>query len=409
MVSYQQWWNLSKFVLEHANVRPFAKVIPLPFDIRSNQGSVDRQVLYRLAARLGYLRQQIDEASVEEEVDYLMKHADLFVKSDVIEDLRAALRVKTSVTDSQNRDKLRSKVNRARKMCGTLLRELKEKSGRDEKEIYLVKRFIVELLTGVHRWVAERFFFDEVESEISAPYRAFCAVLLVLIICGELTYVFLTGVGMGAEATRVWFVCLAVVVMQGKQKDCEIIVFANTTFIVDIFVLKPIFIWFTHIAMSSIVMDKVNFLISQLKKDANMTLYRSRGYLIGPSNVVQHLNPTCRATRSVPHLSLARLLISLNDFDVPKARPSGISLFGYVYEWLFWFLVIIILTLSLLPELLQEVFLESWVTVIVNMIYFAIFAGEDDVIVAFCAGTAIIFGTFFVGGLIFEAVVAIRK
>ena len=101
-------------------------------------------------------------------------------------------------------------------MSRTVLKELEEKDSRDEQEIYLVKRFIVELLGGAHRWVAERFFFDEVESEISMLYRAFCTLFLILIICGELTFVFLTGLDMGANATRVWLICLAVVVMQGK-------------------------------------------------------------------------------------------------------------------------------------------------------------------------------------------------
>ena len=177
----------------------------------------------------------------------------------------------------------------------------------------------------------------------------------------------------------------------------------------DIFLLKPLFIWFTHVAMSSIVMSNVSFLIEQLKKDTKKSIYRTRGYLIGPSNVVQHLNPACRAARSVPHLSLARLLISLNDFDVPKAKRSKMSLFGYLYEAVFWLLVIFILLLSILPELVQEVFLESTVTVIVNMIYFCIFAGGDDIYVAFGVGTALIFGLFLTAEVVLECFRCIRE
>ena len=202
--------------LEYSNIMPIAKVVPLAFAEIQIQGAIDRQILYRLAARLRYLQRMIDEATVEEEVDYLMRHADLYVKSDVIEDLRVTLRVKSRVVDAKNRRRLTSRVHRARDMSRTVLKELEEKDSRDEQEIYLVKRFIVELLGGAHRWVAERFFFDEVESEISMLYRAFCTLFLILIICGELTFVFLTGLDMGANATRVWLMCLAVVVMQGK-------------------------------------------------------------------------------------------------------------------------------------------------------------------------------------------------
>ena len=145
--------------------------------------------------------------------------------------------------------------------------------------------------------------------------------------------------------------------------------------------------------MSSIIMDKVNFLVNQLKKRVKQALSRRNGFLKS-SSVVQHLNPACRAARSVPHLSLARLLISLNDYDVPTAKSSVKSIFGYVYGTMFWLLLSLILILSILPELLQDVFFESMVTVVVNILYFSIFSGSDDLYVAFGIGTAFIFGIF---------------
>ena len=135
--------------------------------------------------------------------------------------------------------------------------------------------------------------------------------------------------------------------------------------------------------MSSIIMEKVYSITSQLKKSAKKSIYRRKGYLIGPSNVVQHLNPACRAARSVPHLSLARLLISLNDFDIPLVKRSISSLYGYFYEFGFWLFLSFILFLSILPEMLQEVCVEYSVTVIVNLIYFCIFASGDNIYVAF--------------------------
>ena len=49
------------------------------------------------------------------------------------------------------------------------------------------------------------------------------------------------------------------------------------------------------------------FLINQLKKDASKLMFLRKGFLVGPSNVMQHLNPACQAARSVPDLGLARL------------------------------------------------------------------------------------------------------
>ena len=177
------------------------------------------QVLFRLAARLSYLQHHVDRVTVEEEVAFLMTHADHQFKSDVIADLRLVFDssgvAQRNYNSQRNREILKL-IQRSRDMSRTVLKEIEEQHSQEEKEIYLVKRFIVELLKGVHRSVAERFFFDEVECEISVRYRVFCTMLLILIICGELTYVFLTGVDMGANATRVWFICLAVVVMQGE-------------------------------------------------------------------------------------------------------------------------------------------------------------------------------------------------
>ena len=183
----------------------------------ASRNKESRQALIRLAARLEYLKYYVDVSTVEDEVDHLLTHADFQFKSDVFEDLRYVYN-SSNITVQQRNSELFKVVQRARGRSHTVLKELEEKTSQQEKEIYLVKRFIVELLSGVDRWVAERFFFDEVESEISLPYRVFCAVILMLIICGELTYVFLTGVIMGANATRVWLICLAVVVMQGKRQ-----------------------------------------------------------------------------------------------------------------------------------------------------------------------------------------------
>ena len=152
--------------------------------------------------------------------------------------------------------------------------------------------------------------------------------------------------------------------------------------------------------MSSIVMGKVNLLIMQLKKSVKKILSRKKGFLIGTSIAVQHLNPACRAARKVPKLSLARLLISLSDYDVPKVKPKRSNFLGYIYGTLFWVLVSFILFLSLLPEVIQDVTIEATVTVSVNMVYFTIFAGADDIFMSFLVGTGLIFGTFILAEIV---------
>jgi len=127
--------------------------------------------------------------------------------------------------------------------------------------------------------------------------------------------------------------------------------------------------------MSSIVMGKVNHLIKQLRRSSEVMFSPNRGFRMHCSQVVQHLNPACRAARSVPHLSTARLLISLTDYDIPNPRPRSFGFFGYVYEIVFWLFVAIVIILTTMPELLEEILIEASMTTIVNMLYFAIFVG----------------------------------
>ena len=175
------------------------------------------KALIHLACRLAVQQHRIDNVTVDEEVDAMIRQVDVQFKSDVIDQVI----IRHKITDKrcliEKARTLKGKVERARMMSRTIIREMAEIDSRDEMEIYLVKRFVIELLDGVHRRVAERFFFDEVEEEISVYFRAFCILLLILIIGGELTYIFLTGIIMGANATTVWFICLSVVVLQGKR------------------------------------------------------------------------------------------------------------------------------------------------------------------------------------------------
>ena len=56
--------------------------------------------------------------------------------------------------------------------------------------------------------------------------------------------------------------------------------------------------------------------MADLHARTRLALMRRCGLLRDANAVIQHLNPACRAARSVPHLPLARLLLSLVDSDV---------------------------------------------------------------------------------------------
>jgi len=89
--------------------------------------------------------------------------------------------------------------------------------------------------------------------------------------------------------------------------------------------------------------------------------------------LVQHFNPACRAARAVPHLNSAKLLIALNDFDLPiTIYPRYI--WTIPFDLAYWVFFIIVVALITLPEILQGTIIESSVGFLFNTIVFLLLA-----------------------------------
>ena len=112
------------------------------------------------------------------------------------------------------------------------------------------------------------------------------------------------------------------------------------------------------------------------------------------SQVLQHLNPACRAARKIPELGMSRLLISLSDYDmpIPKNTLRGLKLFSK-YVSMLTILAITMILLSF-PDLIQTLALESFFSTVINAIYFGICANKNDIILSVSLGTGIILGIF---------------
>jgi hypothetical protein len=62
-------------------------------------------------------------------------------------------------------------------------------------------------------------------------------------------------------------------------------------------------------------------IINILKNRSKLVLLRSHGLINNHNQLIQHLNPICRVSRIFPVLPISRLLMSLNDYDMPN-RPA---------------------------------------------------------------------------------------
>jgi hypothetical protein len=205
-------------------------------------------------------------------------------------------------------------------------------------------------LSGFRRKLAYRYFFTEAENfEASqrSSARYVCLAALPLYFLFTALFVFLFGVRIGAAATYQWL------------RGCVV------AMLTDIIILQPLKIWIKWIVLAAGAANHVRVLHGLLRERAKTIMLRKTGLLKQANSLIQHFNPACRAARAFPDLPVARLLMSLNDYDLPmrkylKKKKSGLVL------WLSRIVVsIVVFSLFLLtsfPELLQDAFMEVGVT-----------------------------------------------
>ena len=323
-----------------------------------------------LAARLVLLQRYIDQGDAVYELENMFRYLEMNTARNPIMGSVATLKLlrvvdkkavhsnSTMIGTAEQRRKLVQKLEMVRDKSNEIVQVLNSLEESEAKEAYLVRQFIVESQDSFQKKIAFRHFFalaSEDQVVVNRATKYTCLFLLFCYICGTLAYIFLTGVSQGTNTTNLWLQSLALAICQ------------------DIVVLKPIGIWVNFIAISSIVADSVHNITVLVKDRLRFVLHRTRGVLQMNSLMAQHFNPACRAARAVPHLNTSKLLIALNDFDLPVTeRPKHILTlpFDYAY-WLFFMAVVV---LVMLPEIFQEAMIETCVGFIFNFLLFLLVA-----------------------------------
>ena len=356
----------------------------------------------RLAARLRLLQLNIDEITIDQEVLYLVNQLDPGYKSDMIKYTLYVMRSLPKESDTRSRQtNLHALIEEARQTSSNMLTVMSKMSSDYEKEVYLAKKFVLGSLRGVYKLVAQRFLFDEEEFEVSALYGFLCLSVLVLYVVASLVYVFLAASSMGQNAAKLWLSCIALVIFQGKIVVTMHPISLSASCILDTFLIWPLCIWFSFVVMSSLVQKKVRHALDRLERKSMKLLEDRQGcFRLFGSQVLQHLNPACRAARKIPEFGMSRLLISLSDYDmpVPKNNSRGLMLLA---KYISMLTVTAITTILIsFPELIQTVVLESFFGTIINFMYLGICSNTYDLILSVSIGTGIILGLF----LLYECV-----
>jgi hypothetical protein len=222
------------------------------------------------------------------------------------------------------------------------------------REIHLIQHFVVDNLSGLSRKLSYRFFFadfEEVDDESTKIFwRRVNLVGLPFYIFAVCLYIFLFGVKIGAKATNMWLIgCI-------------------TATCIDVGILQPMKIWMRFIVMSAASIWDVRVTHGLLRDRAKSIMLRKDGHMRTANALVQHFNPACRAARKFPHLAASRLLLSLNDQDLPKkyVKKNNVTLVSAIAGGGFMVVVAMLFFMTLAPEAIADSLMEVVVTNGVN-------------------------------------------
>ena len=340
-----------------------------------------------LAARLVKMQLNIGNATTMEELEKLIKEADQLTPSIQNTHIFRRLKVLSYIVKSRNNvlSELNADLESANKrtmkpimisskdsklteaelkveiakaivdahMSGlNMIHSLRDFPSDNDRENYLMKRFVISSLNGFYRVIAPRYLLPD--HKISS-YFEYSNILLrkwlsmVGIVCyfiGILFYVFLYGGGfVGSGHTRIWLGALLCFVLM------------------DILLLQPALVFFNFVCLVYAVQSRVMQVLRTIQVRVKSLLRRKRGVLVNTSELIQHLNPACRAAREYPHLMVSRLLISMNDYDFPIPATSR-STSGWYMIWHLYdgFVKAFLTLLTCFPYVIQDILISIIIT-----------------------------------------------
>ena len=226
---------------------------------------------------------------------------------------------------------------RVRSEAGVLSQELEQMPTQEERELFLMRHFIVNVFSGHERALAARFFLRQyrLDRTWTVRYTEYaCLLLLPLFVALLIYYIYVFNLSIGSKATNLW---LAVTSMAFTQ---------------DILLLYPCKVWINWVVINSALADGVRELCERLMARSRLILMRRGGVMRNAASLVQHFNPACRVARMYPQYPISRLLLSINDSDLPLLERSPLYASSYFY---FSFGLLL---LAFLPELLQDTALD---------------------------------------------------
>jgi hypothetical protein len=331
-----------------------AKIIPTDFDEKPAIVGLEprfdefalaqtpRATFYR-AARLEKARLSMDYILPDEEAELLYQKAQAeqlrwrnhkLFKNAVEQNTFSTLRY---TFNPNNKRGLTRKVRAARDRAVDLKTEMDRIENDQDKETFMMRHFIVNNFKGHQRSIVAKYFLRDYNFRRNkyTIYEEYFSIVFLPIMLAVMTYyVYVFNLSIGSRSTNMWLLVVAI------------------NFLQDVLFLLPLKLWINFVIINGNVSKDVRELCERLCLRTKLVMMRTHGMMRDADALVQHFNPACRAARMIPELPISRLLLSLNDHDIPLRKGFKWFLLPYA------FFAAGLLSLALLPEFLQDVTLE---------------------------------------------------
>jgi hypothetical protein len=216
-------------------------------------------------------------------------------------------RLRTSshyINEFEKHDSITAKVTFARQSADEIERRLLNCKDNASKEKLLLQQFTIHCFSTYRRFIADKFFNAPNEKLAAVKSKSnsttyLCVLWLPLYLLIVIIVTLLIGVQLTPITTDMWL--------------CGFLIplFAN------IFLFTPLSLLMQWIGLASVVFGDVQTLHSVLSSKVRLIMLRRTGMMKHATSLIQHMNPACRVARRFPELTVSRLLLSLNSFDIP--------------------------------------------------------------------------------------------
>jgi hypothetical protein len=249
---------------------------------------------------------------------------------------------------------LEKSIQSTRYLSEEIIENLDMMNDDSDKNLYLCEHFIVANLPPILRHFASKHFFGRFsglngDSWSNRMWTTFALIFVPIYCVGAMFYIFLFGVSYGAVSTNTWLINVAVNIGM------------------DIFIQQPMKIFIMDIVITGLFIKQIHALHTHLKARYFLILSRKEGLVTPGVDMVQHLNAACRAARYHSSATMSKVLMSMNDFDMPL-------LFHHEMDHDIWetimhlffvsALILLVIITTIIPEQMEDVVVETMVALV---------------------------------------------